>query len=115
MANLCKVAFEMEVKNKMKLIESLKAKKKGLTLGDIGPVASTLGVAVIIISVVAMIIGNMQDQVDANGTAYTVMDKGLDALEVFGDWFSIIVIVAVATIILGLVYFFRRQTTGGQA
>ncbi|MFP4019076.1 MAG: hypothetical protein ACLFUH_07480 [Bacteroidales bacterium] len=106
---------QIKEENTMKLLESLKAKKKGLTIGDIGPIASTLGVAIIIISVVAMIIGNMQNQVNDSATAYNIMEKGLDALEVFGDWFSIIVIVSVAVIILGLVYLFRRQASGGQA
>ncbi|MFP4019075.1 MAG: hypothetical protein ACLFUH_07475 [Bacteroidales bacterium] len=175
-------------------------KRKGLTIGDIGPIASTLGVAIIIISVIAMILASMApqtyvatevtneshsltlpgnltvdnvekgiesdsetlyfwddsestatelDETDnytvtsyddgkfevkdisdysetdgdtinidyaylSAGTATSVLTAGEGALEVFADWFSIIVIVSVATIILGLVYMFRRQS-GGQA
>jgi len=85
----------------------------GLSIGDIGPIALTLGVAVIIISVVSLVLGNMQDQVNDTSTAYDIIGKGLDAMSVFGDWFNIIVIVAVAAIILGLVMLFRGSANRG--
>jgi branched-subunit amino acid ABC-type transport system permease component len=95
-----------------KLKETLHNKMSGLTIGDIGPIALTLGIAIIVIAVVAMILSNMRDQVNNTSTAYTIIGKGLDALNVFGDWFGIIVIVAVAAIILGLVMLFRTTASG---
>ncbi len=102
------------------MFEETKAKGKafaedtlGLTIGDIGPIALTLGVAVIIISVVSLILGEMQGQVENESTAYEIIGDGLDSMSVFGDWFDIIVIVAVAAIILGLVMLFRRTQRGG--
>jgi len=164
----------------------------GLSIGDIGPIALTLGIAVIVISVVSLVLGNMVPQTydalsvtnetfnatsdpytytvneagdttfveltdvtcysdagstaladsacnvtdagagdvklsttvdsgdeavdydyDEETTATSITDKGLTAMETFGDWFNIITIVAVASIILGLVMLFRSSTNRG--
>jgi len=97
--------------------KSALSRKGQLSIGDIGPIALSLGVAVIIISVVSMILSNMQQNVNetTETEAYDVLTKGLDAMSTFGDWFNIIVIVAVAAIILGLVLLFRGTFSGGKA
>lgn len=91
------------------------SRKGQLSIGDIGPIALSLGVAVIVISVVSMILSNMQANVNetSEAEAYSVLTKGLEAMGTFGDWFNIIVIVAVAAIILGLVLLFRGTFSGG--
>ena len=83
----------------------------GLNIGDIGPIAITIGSAIIVISVVSLILSEMQGQVENESTAYEIIGKGLDSMSVFGDWFDIIVIVAVAAVILGLVMLFRRSAS----
>lgn len=170
--------------------------KLGLSVGDIGPIALSLGVAVIIISVVALVLGTMTPQTyqetavtnetfnatsdpytltvshasdsdfveltdatvyktsdylnstseladsaynisdseagtielstsvdsgneaidykyDEETTSTGILTKGKDAMSTFSDWFNIIVIVAVAAIILGLVMLFRGSSRGG--
>jgi hypothetical protein len=49
---------------------------------------------------------------DDAGASTSTITAGLSALSVFGDWFGIIVIVAVAAIILGLVMLFRASASG---
>ena len=94
-------------------IRPIKGMKKGeMAIDSIGPVALSIGIAVIIVAVVAMILGNMKTNVtDANATY--VLTKGLAAMSSFADWFSIIVIVVVAVIILALVMLLRGRGGGG--
>ena len=87
-------------------------KMKGLGIGDIGPFALAIGVAVIIVAVVAMILATMKDNV-TEGNATAIIQKGLTAMSNFGDWFGLIVVVGVAVIILGLVLLLRGQERGG--
>jgi hypothetical protein len=89
-------------------------KRRTAQLGDIGPAALSVGVAVIIVSVVAMILANMNSNItDANATY--VLTQGLSAVGLFSDWFSIIVIVVVSVIIIALVMGLRTISSGGRA
>lgn len=86
-------------------------KMKGLGVGDIGPVALSVGVAVIIVGVVAMVLAQMNTNIsDANATY--VFNKGLTALTTFADWFVVIIIVVVSVIILALVMLLRGMGGG---
>jgi len=49
---------------------------------------------------------------DKNTNATTTANAGLSALADFGDWFAIIVVVAVSVIILGLVMLLRNFSGG---
>ena len=75
---------------------------KGLGIGDIGPVALSVGFSVIVVSVVALILATISGA-SSNGNFTYVVTAGLQALTSFADWFGIIVIVVVAVIILALV------------
>lgn len=87
--------------------------RKGMGIGDIGPVALSLGLAVIIISVVTLILAQMNTTVtDANATY--VLGKGLAAMTSFADWFAIIVVVVVSVIILAIVLLLRGAAGGRQ-
>jgi hypothetical protein len=84
---------------------------KGLGIDSIGPVALSIGVAIIIVSVIALILANMSGA-STNGNFTYVIGKGLTAIQTFADWFQIIVIVVVAVIILALVMLLRGR--GGE-
>ena len=51
---------------------------------------------------------------DGFGNSTAILQKGLVAMSNFGDWFGLIVIVAIAVIILGLVLLLRGRP-GGEA
>lgn len=90
----------------------LKHRMKGLGIGDIGPVALSVGIAVIVVSIVALILAQLSTG-STNANFTYVVGKGLTALTSFADWFAIIVIVVVAVIILALVMMLRGR--GGEA
>lgn len=75
---------------------------KGLGIGDIGPVALSVGFAVIVVAVIALILAQVRGGSTNQNFTYTI-DKGLAAITSFADWFSIIIIVVIAVIILALV------------
>lgn len=85
---------------------------KGMGIGDIGPVALSIGIAIITISVIALILANMSTASTNTNFTY-IVGKGMTALTSFADWFQIIVIVVVAVIILALVMFLRGR--GGES
>jgi hypothetical protein len=85
--------------------------KAQLGINSIGPVALSVGVAVIIVAVVALILATMQGA-STDGNFTNVVSLGLTALTSFADWFGIIVIVVVAVIILSLVMMLRGR--GGE-
>lgn len=90
---------------------SFHRKMKGLGVGDIGPVALSVGVAVIIIGVVAMVLAQMNANI-SDGNASYVFNKGLEAMTTFSDWFVVIIIVVVSVIILALVMLLRGMGGG---
>lgn len=45
--------------------------------------------------------------VDSNATFVGVMDEGIDGIELFGDFTELIALVIIASIILGLLVFFK--------
>lgn len=91
--------------------QHLRHQMKGMGIGDIGPVALSIGIAIITVSVIALILAKMQGaSTDANFTS--IVGKGLTALSSFADWFGILVIVVIAVIILALVMFLRGR--GGE-
>lgn len=94
-------------------LRPLNHKKKGaLSVGDIGPIALAVGIAIIIVAVVAMILAQMNTNItDENATE--VLNLGIAAIMDFADWFAIIVIVVVAVIIIGLVMLLRGAGGGG--
>ena len=75
-------------------------------IGDLMPIAMVLLVAVIAISIGATVLTEIQDTQIANSTAYNITKEGLDSFKTFGDFFPVIVIVAIAAVIIGLVSWF---------
>lgn len=80
---------------------------KGLGVGDIGPVAIALTLAIVVVSVGAYILAQMNTNI-SDGNATYVLGKGLTAMSTFADWFVIMVIVVVSVIVIGLVMLLGR-------
>ena len=97
-------------------MQPTKFRGQGIGLGSIGPIALSIGVAIITISVIALILANFSTASTNQNFTY-IVGKGLVALTSFADWFQIIVIVVVAVIILALVMFLRGgpEGRGGEA
>ena len=92
----------------MELMKKAKTMKGNFSIGDIGPIAIVLVVAIIMVAVGAMILGEMNETVtDANASA--VLSDGLSAISDFSSWFDTIVVVIVAVILLGLVYMLMQR------
>lgn len=86
-------------------------KMKGTVLDQMGGAALSVGLAVIVVSVVALILANMSTASTNTNFTY-VMYKGQLAITSFADWFSIIVVVVVAVLIISLVLMLRGR--GGE-
>lgn len=85
----------------------IKYKMKGLGVGDIGPVAIAVTMAIIVVALATYILATMSSTV-SEGNATAVIGKGLAAMSSFADWFAIIIVVVVAVIVIGLVMLLGR-------
>ena len=77
-------------------------KLKGLTLSNLQGAALAMVVLVIVIAVGAQILGTIRDTQTANTVERNTTEAGLDAMAEFGDWFTIIVLVLIAVVIIAL-------------
>jgi hypothetical protein len=88
-----------------------------MNIQDLTPVAMIILVAVIAISIGATVLSNLGNTIDDlygnTSTAYNISQAGLEALGTFGDFFPVIVIVAIAAIVIGLVWYFGRSGNQG--
>lgn len=93
-----------------------------MNVGDLTPIAMVILVAVIAISIGATVLvslrtvqNNVVDSYPANSSpAYNITNKGVIALGTFADFFQVIAVVAIAAIVIGLVYMFGNNTSNGQ-
>ena len=80
-------------------------KKKGVIgIGDIPRVALFIGIAIFVVSLMAQLLGNLQDQQTADSAEYNVTEEGIEGLATFGDWWVIMVLAVILIIIIGLLY-----------
>lgn len=79
--------------------------KKGqvIGLGDLSGVAIGVLVFVIVVSIGAVILAEVQQTQTNNTVAFNTTADGLTGISLFGDFVSIIVLVAIAAVILGLI------------
>lgn len=79
-----------------------------MALGNqLGELALFVGIGVIIVSVVATVLAQLQTTQTANSAAYNLTGDGLTAMGTFGDYFGLIVILGVLGLVLVLIYAFR--------
>jgi len=98
--------LEREGGEKAPMISTLKS-KRGLGLEDVSRIALTLFVVGIVIAVAITVIVEMKDNIESTD-ANASIDDIVSALGDLTDWMDIIVLVAIAAIILGLIFLFGR-------
>lgn len=92
----------------------LQTKKKGLTLGDIPGAVVILAISVIVLAVSISVLSTLQATQTVDSAAYNATGAGITGLSTFNDYWTLIGIVVVFSIILGLmVGFFAFRKRGG--
>lgn len=88
-----------------------KLNKKGQAIGlrDLSSVAIGVLVFIIIVAIGATILTQIQQTQVNSSTAFNTTQDGLVGLSLFGQFTSIIVLVAIAAVILGLIAVAFRQ------
>lgn len=84
-----------------------------VNIADMTPIALIILTAVIAISIGGTVLMGIRDTQTANCADYNITNAGLTAFITFSDFFGVIVIVAVAAIIIGLVKFFGGSAGAG--
>ena len=76
--------------------------KKGMTISSLQAAGLSLVVLAVIIGIGAQILGTIQGTQTENTTEYNTSRAGLLAMSEFANWFTIIVIVLIAVVIIAL-------------
>jgi hypothetical protein len=71
---------------------------------DLGDMALQIVILGIIVSIGATVLINVRDTNEVDTTAYNVTDDAVTGLSEYGNWFSIIIIVSIAAVILALIF-----------
>lgn len=90
----------------------MKFKKSAVDLTDLAIGIVVLG---IVVSIGATILLNVRDTNTANDTAYNLSNSAATGLAEYGNWFTIIVIVGVASVILSLIFMAFGGRGGGSS
>ena len=93
-------------------MQKLELKKSAVDLTDLAIGIVVLG---IVVSIGATILLNVRDTNTENDTAYNLSNSAATGLAEYGNWFTIIVIVGVASVILSLIFmaFGGNRGSGG--
>jgi hypothetical protein len=75
---------------------------KGMTISSLQGGALALVVLVIVLAIGAQILGQIRNTETANSTEWNTTGSGLNALNTFSNWFTIIVLVIIAVVIISL-------------
>lgn len=97
----------MNLSNKLRTM----AAKRGYNISFMGNAAIALIAAAITIVVGVRIMSQVQSLETVNSTAYNVSSTTVTAMSSFADWFTIIVLVIVAVIVLGFLRYIRGVST----
>lgn len=87
-----------------------------VNIADMAPIAMILLTAIITISIGGTVLKGILGTQTVNSPDYNITNTGLTSLLTFSNFFGVIVIVAVAAIIIGLVKWFGASAgtgTGG--
>jgi len=82
--------------------------KKGQNAGGLQGFIWTLVVIGIMLVIGLTVMDNLMGTTDVNSTAETAANETITAIADIPDWLPVIVVVVIAAVILGLVYFMRR-------
>jgi len=88
--------------------------KKGFAGGIMGLAGAGLALVILIfiITIGADLTSTIEEQQTSGSIAENVSTKGLEALDLFGDWFDIIILIVIAVLIIGLLLAFRLRSGG---
>ena len=94
-------------------MKSILSSKRGIT--DLSEFAIGIVILGIVVSIGATVLINVRDTNTANSTPYNLSDKAATGLGEYGNWFKILVIVAIAGAILSIIFasFRFRGAAGG--
>lgn len=93
----------------------MQSKKLKGQLADMPNAALYVVILTIVVAMGVLILVGMNDST-TDSDASEILGEGITGLGVFGDWFSTIVLVVIAVVILGLVMtFFLLRKRGGRA
>ena len=67
-----------------------------------------IGVAIIGVSILAQVIGQVKGTQTANSEEYNLTKEGLTAIAQFGSWWTVMIVVVIAVIVIGLVLLLAR-------
>jgi hypothetical protein len=91
----------------------LETKKAAIDLTELAVGIVILG---IVVSIGATVLINVRDTNDAGTHAYNLSDDAAGGLAEYGNWFTILVIVGIAAVVLSLIFLaFGRRGGGGGA
>lgn len=79
-----------------------KIRMKGMTVSSLQGGALALVVLVIVLAIGAQILGQIRNTETTNSTEWNTTGSGLNALNTFSNWFTIIVLVIIAVVIISL-------------
>lgn len=85
-------------------------RKQAVDLTDLAIGIVVLG---IVVSVGATVLLNVRDTNTTDDTAYNLADDAATGIAEYGNWFSIIVIVGVAAVVLSLIFMAFGRRGGG--
>lgn len=81
-----------------------------MNITSLTPIAMVILVAVIAISIGATVLTEVLGTQEKDSTAANITTAGLESLGTFGEFFPVIVIVAVAAIVIGLISWFGKSS-----
>jgi len=84
-------------------------KRAQLSIGQLFTVGLTIGIAIVGISIIAEVISQLQGTQTTDSAAYNISGSGLIGIAKFNNWWGVIITVAIAVIVIGLLMFFRGR------
>ena len=92
-------------------MKKLMETKKGFTIGDLGTIAISLGVAVIVVGVVASVVSTLQASQTVGTAAYNASGYGLTSLNTLSSYLPLVALAAVGAVVIGIIvrFFLNRN------
>jgi len=84
-------------------------KGQSMNINQLFAIGLTIGVAIVGISIVAEVVSQLQSTQTSDGAAYNISGSGLTGLSKFNNWWGVIITVAIAVIVIGLLMYFRGR------
>lgn len=83
-------------------MRSILENKKG-QISSLTPSVIAIGIAIIVLTMVFVILENLQTNLTAGGAARNATTTGITGLSKFSDFWTVIVIAVIAAVVIGLI------------